>query len=122
MSNPEDLELAERFLAALANTAATGDPEPLYPLLAEDIDWQPRALSGIEEVRERSSWPVPPEDLDFEFEIGEIRDLGDGQLVVDVRQLYRMKTTGEVASTRDRRIELTVLDGKISRYDMKVVG
>ncbi|HEX3454832.1 MAG TPA: hypothetical protein VHS03_09410 [Gaiellaceae bacterium] len=117
-----DRELAEQFLAALAETTRTGNPEPLYPFLTEDVDWAPRALKGIQEVRDRSDWMSPPDDLEFEFEVGEILAIGDGQVVTEVRQLYRMKATGELASTRNRRIELTIRDGKISRYDMQVIG
>ena len=33
-----------------------------------------------------------------------------------------MKATGELVSTRNRRIELTIREGKISRFDMQIVG
>jgi hypothetical protein len=115
-------ELAEQFLAALGEVARTGSAEPVYPFLTEDVDWVPRALKGIAEIRERASWTSAPDDLDFEFELGEIRALGDGLIVTEVRQLYLMKATGEVVSTRNRRIELTIRDGKISRFDMQIVG
>jgi hypothetical protein len=39
-----------------------------------------------------------------------------------VHEIYRWKETGEVSYERDRRIELTIGDGKISRYEMRIVG
>jgi hypothetical protein len=82
----------------------------------------PRALSGIEEIRKQMTKGTPPEKLDIEFDKGEIQDLGNGRLVLDVQQTYRMKTTGDLAYTHNRRIEITVRDGKITRYDMQIVG
>jgi hypothetical protein len=118
----DDAQLAEQFLDALREAALTGSLEPVFPYVAEDVEWMPRALSGIDELREHPTLGRPPEELELEFELGELKDLGDGRFEVDVRQLYRMKSTGDVASTRDRRIELVVRDGKVARYDMQVVG
>ncbi len=120
--NADERELVEQFLTAFGEVARTGSPEPVYPFLTEDVDWVPRALKGIAEIRERTNWTSAPDDLDFEFELGEIRALGDGRIVTEVRQLYRMKATGELVSTRNRRIELTIREGKISRFDMQIVG
>jgi hypothetical protein len=39
-----------------------------------------------------------------------------------VHEIYRWKETGEVSYERDRRIELMIRDGKISRYEMRIVG
>jgi hypothetical protein len=39
-----------------------------------------------------------------------------------VHEIYRLKETGEVSYERDRRIELTIGDGKVSRYEMRIVG
>jgi hypothetical protein len=39
-----------------------------------------------------------------------------------VQQVYRLKETGEFAYERRLRIELTVQDGKIGRYEVRVVG
>jgi hypothetical protein len=33
-----------------------------------------------------------------------------------------MKGTGDFAYARDRRVELTIRDGVIARYEMRVVG
>jgi hypothetical protein len=118
----DDLELASRFFDALEEAAKTGDLERVYPFLAEGVEWMPRALSGIEEMRRQETWGTPPEKLDIEFEKGEIRELGEGRIELAVRQLYRMKSTGELAYTRDRQIEITLREGKVTRYDMKIVG
>jgi ketosteroid isomerase-like protein len=120
----DDLKLAGQFLSVLATVANTGDRERLYPFLATDVEWLTprRDLSGIDEVREELTWITAPENLDLDFEVRQMSDLGGGRVVTDVHELYRAKGTGEVAHTRDRRIELTIRDGKVSRYEMRIVG
>jgi hypothetical protein len=118
----DDVEIAKRFLDVLWEAARTGDREPVFPLLADDVDWVPRALNGIAELRQRSNWAWPPEKLEIEFEQGELTDLGDGLIVSDVRQQYRMRSTGEFAYARERRVEITIRQGKIARYDMRIVA
>jgi hypothetical protein len=49
-------------------------------------------------------------------------DLGGVRIVTDVHETYRMSDTGDFAYARDRRIDLTIQDGKIARYEMRVVG
>ena len=120
----EDMEVAGQFLAALEAAAQSGDREAVYPLLAPDVEWvtPKRILRGIDEIREELTWGSPPDKLDLEFEAGDWRDLGDGRVASDVHQVYRWKETGEVSYERDRRIEVTIRDGKISRYEMRIVG
>ena len=120
----EDMEVAGQFLAALEAAAQSGDREAVYPLLAPDVEWvtPKRILRGIDEIREELTWGSPPDKLDLEFEAGDWRDLGDGRVACDVHQVYRWKETGEVSYERDRRIEVTIRDGKISRYEMRIVG
>jgi ketosteroid isomerase-like protein len=119
----EDLELAEQFLSALANAAETGDRDALYRFLDTDVTWltPQRDLRGIEEVRNELTWVARHDNLDVEFEQA-LTDLGDGAVVTDVHETYRIKKTGDFAYTRDRRIELTIRDGKVARYEMRVVG
>jgi hypothetical protein len=119
-----DLEVARQFLAALATVANTGDRELLYPFLTADVQWVTprRDLAGFAEVREELTWITSPENFDLEFEATQMTDLGGGRIVTDVHELYRMKATGEVAHTRDRQIELTIQDGKVARYEMRIVG
>ena len=51
-----------------------------------------------------------------------ITDLGEGRIVSAVHEVYRLRGTGEYAYARDRRIELTVRDRRIVRYEMHIVG
>ena len=120
----EDVEIATRFLDAVAASLKTGDREPVYPLLAEDVEWVTpgRTLRGIDEVRNELIWGFPPENLDAELEPGEFEDRGEGRIGCEVREIYRWKRTAEFAHERLRRIEVTIRDGKISRYEMRVVG
>ncbi len=121
---PEELELATSFLTALEVAAQTGERDPVYPFLAADVRWvtPQRELVGLDAVRTELTWGFPPEALDVEFEHGDWERLPDGRLRADVRQEYRLKETGEGAYTRVRRIELTIREGKISRYEMRNVG
>ena len=120
----EDVEVASRFRVALEAVAKTGAREALYPFLAPDVEWvtPQRRLIGINAVKEELTWGSPPEALDIDFDLGDWKDLGDGRLVSDVHEVYRMKETGDFAYERDRRIELTIRDGKISRYEMQIIG
>lgn len=120
----DDLQTARQFLGALACVANTGEREGLYPWLAADIEWVTpmRQLHGIDEVHEQLTWITEPENFDLEFRIRELTDHGAGRIVTDVQELYRQKRTGDVAHARDRQIELTVRDGKIARYEMRIVG
>ncbi len=120
----EDVDVAGQFLAALSAAAESGDREAVYPLLAADIEWvtPKRTLCGIDEIREELTWGSPPEKLDLEFEAGDWVDLGDRRLACDVHQVYRWKQTGEISYERERRIELTIRDEKIARYEMRIVG
>ena len=120
----EDVEIATRFLLAAEASLKTGDREPVYPLLALDVEWVTpmRTLHGLDEVRKELIWGFPPENLDVELELGEMEDLGESRVGCDLREVYRWKQTGEFAHERRRRVEVTIHDGKISRYEMRVVG
>jgi ketosteroid isomerase-like protein len=119
-----DLEVAGRFRTALEAAAKSGDREAIYAFLAADVEWvtPKRTLRGIDEVREELIWGSPDENLDLEFEEGEWVDLGDGRVVSDVHQVYRVKATGDFAYERKRQIELTIRDSQICRYEMRIVG
>jgi ketosteroid isomerase-like protein len=116
----DDLELATRFLETLALAAQTGDREALYPFLAPDVEWETpqRDLRGIDEVRAQLTWLSPPERLDIEFDRPRLEDRGNGRIISDVHETYRLKETGELAYERDRRIELTIRDRSIAHYRM----
>jgi len=113
-----------RFQDALEHAAKTGDWKLVYPCLAEDVEWNTpqRSLAGVERVEHDLNWGSPPEHLDLEFEVGEWIDLGGGRAAVDVDQTWLMRDFGEFAYRRKRRIEITIHDGKISRYEMKFIG
>jgi ketosteroid isomerase-like protein len=119
-----DLDLARQFLDALAVATMTGDAEAIYPLLAPDVEWltPQRDLRSLGEVRERLSMLAPREHLELEFGEPELTDLGSGRIVTEVHEIYRMKATGEFAYTRDHRIDLTVREGKIVRYELRFSG
>jgi hypothetical protein len=119
-----DLQLAREFLSALAGVAKTGERDALYPFLASDVAWltPQRELRGLDEVRDQLTWLTPKEQLEIEFEEEEITDLGDGRIVSDVHETCRMKGSGDFAYARNRRIELTIREGKIARYEMRIVG
>jgi hypothetical protein len=116
--------IAKEFFSALEVAAKTGRWDAVYPLLAPDVAWvtPKRTLTGIEQVRNDLTWASPPENLDIQFDLGELDDLGGGRIAVEVREVYRMKPKGEFAYHRTRRIELLVSDEKVRRYEMRIVG
>ena len=115
-----DIEVAERFGVALEAAVRTNDREIVYPLLAPDVEWvtPKRTLHGIDEMRREWTWGSSPESFDYEFEKGDWVDDGDGRRSCDVREIYRLKDTGDFAYSHRRRIQLTIHDGKITRYEM----
>lgn len=119
-----ELALAGRFRLALEEAAKTGDWTGVYPCLAPDVEWitPKRTLTGIDEVEHDLIWGTPPELLDLEFEVGDWVELGEGRLALRVHEIYRMKGSGDFAYERDRRIEITIREGQISRYEMRIVG
>jgi ketosteroid isomerase-like protein len=119
-----DLETASQFLKAAEIALQTGEREAVYALLAPDIEWitPQRTLQGIDGIKDELTWGKPSEKLDVEFEEADWVEHGDGRVGCDVHEVYRVKGTGEVAYERDRSIELTVREGKVSRYEMRIVG
>jgi hypothetical protein len=120
----EDLEIANRFLEALAAAAETGDREQIVPFLASDAEWvtPKRTLSGVGEIFSDLTWLGQPDNLEVEFEQGELTELGEGRIALDVHETYRVRGSGDFAYARDRRIELTIRSGTVARYEMRVVG
>jgi len=119
-----DLEIANQFLAALATAAETGDREGVIPFLSAGIEWvtPKRTLRGVEEIRTDLTWLRPPDTLEVEFERGELTDLGEGRVALDVHEVYRVRGSGDFAYARDRRLELTIRGDGIARYEMRVTG
>ena len=120
----DDLQIAKQFLGALATVANTGQRDGLYQWLTADVEWVTpmRELRGIDQVQEQLTWITEPENFDLEFQIRELTDLGAGRIATEVHELYRQKVTGNVAHSRDRQIELTIREGKVARYEMRIVG
>jgi ketosteroid isomerase-like protein len=120
----DDLELARRFLGVLAAAAKTGDRDAVYALLTPDVEWSTpqRDVHGIDAARAELTWIKPPAHLDVEFDEPDLDDLGEGRIVTAVHETYTVRGSGDFAYARDRRIDLTIRDGKVARYEMRVVG
>jgi ketosteroid isomerase-like protein len=120
----EELEVAERFRTALETAVQTADREAVFALLDPDVEWitPQRTLHGIDEMRADWTWGSSPETFEYAFEEGDWVDHGDGRVSCDARQVYRMKETGDFAYERDLRVQLTIRNGKVSRYEMKRIG
>jgi len=120
----EDLEVAARFRAALETAVSTGEHEAVLELVAPDVEWvtPQRTLNGVDELRTWRLWGSSAEAFDFEFAESDWVDHGDGRLECEVKQVYRVKETGDLAYERVRRVEVTVQDGRISRYELRFTG
>jgi ketosteroid isomerase-like protein len=120
----DDVLIAGRFRAALEEAVRTGDHETALGLLDSDVEWitPQRTLRGAEAVRRWRVWGSSGESFDFEFAEGEWVDHGDGRIACDVHQVYRVKESGAFAYERQRRVQLTIRDGLISRYELRSVG
>jgi hypothetical protein len=96
----DKLQVVNRLLATPATTAETGHRDPVLALPAPDLEWvtPQRVLRGIDQVR------------------------GDGRIVVEVHEIYRLEGSGEFAYARDRRIGMTIGIRKVVRYEMRIVG
>ena len=120
----EDVEVAERFRAALEAAVQTGEREPVYALLAPDVEWitPQRTLHGIDDMRANWAWGSTPESFEYAFDDSDWVDHGDGYLVCEARQVYRVRGSGDFAYDRQRRVQLTIANGAITRYEMSIVG
>lgn len=106
----EDVEVARRWREVLD----TDDPEARAALLAPDVEWvvvSGKRLRGLDEVRKyyAGSGSGGPENLDVEFDPGELEDLGGGRVSAVNHQVYRSKETGD--STGDRSSQKTAETG-----------
>ena len=119
-----DLDIANQFRTALETAVRTGDREAVLGLLAPDVEWvtPESTLHGVDDLRTWRRWGQSAEAFDFEFEEGEWADHGNGRFTCDVKQIYRLKETGDFAYEHQRRVEVTIRDGKISRYELLFTG
>jgi ketosteroid isomerase-like protein len=114
-----DVAVVETFRAAFF----AGDEQAALSLLAPDVEFVRlgTTMRGIEEVRDGylrgGTQAQEPEDLDMEFDPGELEDIGDGRVGATNHQVYRSKESGELASERYARVVYEIRDGKIVRYD-----
>ncbi len=116
------LETVRRFREALQ----ADDDDRANEILADDVEWVElrRTLHGRQAVADafvRAESSAGPENLDVELETGELEDLCDGRVGTFNRQVFRWKGSGDVAYQRLARIEYTVRDGQIARYELRVV-
>jgi ketosteroid isomerase-like protein len=120
----EDVDLATRFRSALETAVSTGDRRALLELVDPDVEWVTplRTLRGVDELQTWRVWGSSADAFEFEFGEGDWIDRGDGHVECEVHQVYRVKESGDFAYERQRRIELTIQDGKVSRYEVRVVG
>jgi ketosteroid isomerase-like protein len=114
-----DVSVVETFRAAFF----AGDEDAAISLLAPDVEFVRlgTAMRGIDEVREgylRGGTMQPqPEDLDMDFDPGELEDMGEGRVGATNHQVFRSKESGEVVNEQYARVEYEIRDGKIARYD-----
>lgn len=114
-----DVSLVETFRTAIF----AGDEQAALSVLAPDVEFVRlgTTMRGIDEVRDGylrgGTAPQEPEDLEMEFDPGELEDLGDGRVGATNHQVYRSKESGELAYERHARVEYEIRDGKIVRYD-----
>jgi hypothetical protein len=123
MSEP-DFDTARLFQSAAEDAVRTGDFEPLVVLLAPDVECvtPQHSLQGVDAMTEELGRARPAKTLEIEFEGGDWQSLGNGRYSCELRAHFRSKATGEVSYSRDRSFELTISDGKVSRYEMRFAG
>ena len=116
-----DLDTAQQFQSAVEAALRTGDFGPVAAFLAQDVECvtPQHSLSGPEAMIEELSRARPAGRLDVELESGDWKRRGDGRYSREIRALFRSQETGELSYSRDRSFELTIRDGKVSRYEMR---
>ena len=114
----EDVEVVRRFRAAVRDD----DRESAAAVLAPDVEWvvsKNKTLHGVDEVANHylGKSPGGPENLDVESDLGELEHGGGGRVSAVNHQIFRWKESGELAYERRARIDYTIRDGKIVRYE-----
>jgi hypothetical protein len=119
-----DLDTAQQFRSAAEAALRTGDFGPVVALVATDVECvtPQHSVHGVDAITEALSLARPAESLEVEFENGDLKRRGNGRYSCEIRALYRSKATGELSYSRDRSFELTIRDGKVSRYEMRFAG
>jgi hypothetical protein len=119
-----DLDTAQEFQSAAEVALRTGDFGPVVALLAADVECvtPQHSLHGVDAMIEELDRARPTERFDLEFESGDWKRLGNGRYSCEMRALFRSKVSDELSYSRDRSFELTIRDGKVSRYEMRFAG
>jgi hypothetical protein len=116
-----DLDTAQQFHAAAEDAVRTGEFGPVVALLAPDVECvtPQHTRSGVDAMIEELSRVRPPETFEVEFEDGHWKELGNGRYSCETHAHFRLKVTGEVSYSRDRSFDVTIREGKVSRYEMR---
>lgn len=120
--NTDDVEVVRRFRKAIAD----GDLEASEAVLSPDVEWvvsPAKTLRGIDAVRGFYAGKPSggPENLDVAADLGELEDLGGGRVSAVNHHVFRWKETGELAYERRARIDYTIRDGLIVRYEATIL-
>jgi len=118
---PTELETAQQFQAAAENAMRTGDFEPVVALLAADVEvvMPQHTLHGVDAFTEELGRARPSERFELEFEGAGWQDLGNGRFYCELQLHFRSTVSEADSYSRDRSFELTITDGKVSRYEMR---
>jgi hypothetical protein len=81
-----------------------------------------RGRDAVLAILERQVANSEKEHLDVEFDPGELEDRGHGRIsALNNHQVFRWKETGEIAYERRARIDYTVRNGTITRYEATIL-
>jgi len=116
-----DVDIAQQFQAAAETGLQTGDFEPVAALLAADVEcvMPQHTVHGVDALVEELSRARPSERFDMEFESDDWKAAGTDRLTCEIRVLYQSKVSDDLSYSRDRSFDLTIRDGKVSRFEMK---
>jgi len=116
-----DLEIAQQFQSAAEQALRTGALEPVAAFLTADVECvtPQRSVQGVDALTEELRRARPSDRFELEFESGEWKPLGKGRYSCEIRVLFRSKVADDLSYSRDRSFELTIRDGKVSRYAMR---
>ena len=119
-----DLDTARQFQSAAEDALRSGDFEPLAALLTPDVEcvMPVHTLHGADALADELRRARPGETFDLDFESGEWKVLGNGRCFCEFRVFYRSKVADDLSYSRDRSFELTISDGKVSRFEMRFDG
>lgn len=119
-----DLDTAQQFQSAAEDAWRSGDFGLVRALLAPDVECvtPQHSVTGVEATMEELRRARPPETFNLEFETGEWKELGDRLYSCELRVYFRSKVADDLSYSRDRSFELTIRDGKVSRYEMRFAG